>query len=91
MTVPEFNRMVAGFYRRQDAQWLHTREIIAAVYNASANRDFKKPGVKGADIYPVGDERTVKLKVKWKPSKKSRGAIELPPKKLAALNERFNQ
>ena len=73
-----------GYQRRLEREWSMAREVIAAIYNSSANRDFKKPAVKGSDIIPLSTDPKPRFKV----SRKSNGAIELPKKVWELLRKK---
>ena len=69
----EFPLILQGVNRRIEWLWMQTREIVAATYNASANRDFSKPATTGKDIIPLAiDSQQPKVrKRKAKPVSKA--------------------
>ncbi|WP_234734497.1 hypothetical protein [Tellurirhabdus bombi] len=84
LTIPEYNRMAVGFFKRQEYQWLHTRSLEATILNASANRDFSKPPVTGPEIRPLSFDKYIK---KPRPKKKEK---KLSRENYAALMRKLN-
>jgi hypothetical protein len=85
----DFELMKAHFIRLDDERKEWQGTFLATLYNTSANRDFKKGPAKRSDFYLLSNEEPPKKK--WKPSKKDKGAIELPKKLSEKLDRRFNR
>lgn len=72
----QFPLVVQGASRRIEWLWMQTREIIAATYNASANRDFSKPAAQGRDIIRLSLDDSQPKPRKRKAKKISQAVID---------------
>jgi hypothetical protein len=81
--------MKLHFIRLDDERREFQGSLLATLYNTSANRDFKQRAATRRDFYLLSGEEPPKKK--WKPSKKDKGAVELPKKLSEKLDRRFNQ
>ncbi|WP_255471985.1 phage tail assembly chaperone [Larkinella humicola] len=85
----DFELMKAHYILKDDERKHFQGELLATLYNTSANRDFTKGPAKRSDFYLLSDEEPPRKR--WKPSKKDKGAVELPRKLSEKLDRRFNR
>lgn len=54
MTFHEWECYIEGYISRQEDEWRHTREIIAAIYNSAYGQEKT---YRGSDIIPLKDDK----------------------------------
>ena len=53
--------MVQAYEKKEESKWLHTREIIAMIYNTNITKKSQKRS--GRQIIPLPSEKVTKRKV----------------------------
>ena len=60
LTWREYSLMLETYEKKEEAKWLHTREIIAMIYNTNISK--KTQAKSGRQIIPLPSEKPIKSK-----------------------------
>ena len=66
LTWREYDLMVQAYEKKEESKWLHTREIIAMIYNTNITSKSQKRS--GQQIIPLPSEKVTKKKVTSSPA-----------------------